>query len=98
MFSVVPPMPTMIHGSVWVKRESGEEGTVALVITDGQQSVGYFLKVKHLPQGEFRQIRVGGNFESSDKDLPPIVVVQLGGPGVSGSVVIDEVELATTQR
>ncbi len=41
--------------------------------------------------GELRQIRLGGNFESSEKDLPPIVVVQLGGPDLSGSVVIDEV-------
>ena len=67
---------------------------MALVITDGHQSVGYFLKVEHLPQGEFKQIRVGGNFQSSEKDLPPIVVVQLGGPDVSGGIVIDEVELS----
>ena len=47
--------------------------------------------------GEFRQLRAGGNFESSDKDLPPIVVVQLGGPDVSGGIVIDEVELSAGQ-
>lgn len=77
-----------------MKRESGDEGMVALMITDGEQSVRYFLKVKHLPHGEFQQIRVGGNFESSEKDLAPIVVVQLGGPDVSGGIVIDEVELS----
>jgi hypothetical protein len=97
LFSVPPAMPSMIEGSLFVKRESGEEGMLALVITDGEQSVGYFLKAHHLPLGEFQQIRVGGNFESTEKDLPPIVVVQLGGPDVSGSVVIDEVELGAEE-
>ena len=97
LFSIAPKMPTMLYGTVWVKRESADGGTLAFVITDGDQSLGYFLKTGHLPLGEWKQIQLAGNFEVSGKKIPPVAVVQLGGPGVNGSVVIDNLELCTVQ-
>ena len=97
LFSLAPQMPTMVHGSVYVKKESGDDGTLAFVITDGGQSVGCFLKAKHLPLGVFKQIRLGGNFEIDGKQIPPIAVVQLGGPNVTGSIIIDNLELDTRE-
>ena len=97
LFSIAPKMPVMLHGSVQVKRESGDDGTLAFVITDGDQSLGYFLKTGHLPLGEWKQIQLAGNFEVGGKQIPPVAVVQLGGPNTTGSVVIDDLELDTVQ-
>lgn len=80
-----------------MKRESGDDGTPAFVVTDGGQTVGYFPKANCLPLSEFKEIPAGGNFEVSGKQLPPIGVVQLGGPNVAGSIVIDNLGLYTTQ-
>ncbi len=96
-FSVAPEMPAMLFGSAQVKREAGDEGTLVFMVTDGGQTICSSLRVNHLPLGEFKEIRLGGNFESGEKELPPIGVVQLGGPDVSGSVVIDELNLYTMQ-
>lgn len=68
----------MIQGNVFVKRESGDEGTVALVITDGHQTVGYFLKANHLPMVKYKQIRVGGNFENNTGLRAACVVPHFG--------------------
>lgn len=93
LFSVAPDMPAMIHGSVRVRRESSEEGAVAFVITDSDQTVCYYIQVKDIPVNEFMELRIGGNFRIPDKITPPIGVFQLGGPGVSSSVTIDDLQL-----
>ncbi len=82
----------VLMSSVMMKRERSEDGMTALVITDGEQTVATFLKVNHLPLGEFRKVFVGGNFASGEKEMLPIVVVQYGGPDVTGSVVLDEIK------
>lgn len=97
LYSVEPEMPCMIHGSILVKRESGVSGTLAFIITNGEQSAAYFLKAYHLPLGEFVRFRIGGNFELGGKSIPPLSVIQLGGPNVEGSMVIDNLELVTTK-
>ncbi|RJP35327.1 MAG: hypothetical protein C4527_00650 [Candidatus Omnitrophota bacterium] len=97
LFSIAPQMPVMIHGSVYVKRENGEDGTIAFMITDGEQSVARFLPMQSFPIGEFKEIHIGGNFEIGGKQTPPIAVVQLGGPNVNGSVIIDNLELFMTE-
>ncbi|MFH1740559.1 MAG: CotH kinase family protein [bacterium] len=95
LFSVAPTMPSTVYGSVKVKKEcSDANGTLAFVLTDGEKSVGYFLQTNHLPLAEFKQIHFGGNFEISGKEIPPIAVVQLGGPDVSCSLVIDDLQLS----
>ncbi|HPA46234.1 MAG TPA: CotH kinase family protein [bacterium] len=96
LFSMRPDFPAMVHGSMLVKRESGEEGTFGFVITDGEQSVGYFLNISRLPLNEFKMIQMGGNFEIAGKALSPMAAVQLGGPNVSGSLVIDRLRLFAT--
>ncbi len=97
VFSIAPPLPAMIHSSVYIKRASGAAGTIALVLTDGEQSVGYFIHASHLPEEEFYPIRLGGNFTTSGKSVPPICVIQLGGPGVTGKITIDQLDVFTTE-
>lgn len=96
LFSKAPEMPILVHGRVYVKRENTQQGMIAFVITDGEQSAGYFLQNSHLPLGYFIPIRLGGNFEIGGKSVPPIGVIQFGGPGVNGSIVIDDLEMFTT--
>lgn len=95
--SVEPEMPTMIHGKVKVKRSGGNNGTFAFVITNGEQTAAYFLKAHHISESEFQEFRIGGNFEEGGKPIAPLSIVQFGGPEVSGSIIIDDVELTTTQ-
>ena len=97
MFSVESEMPAMLNGTVFVKRVRGEDATLAFVITNGEQTAAYFLKSNHLPLGEFKKYRIGGNFEVGGSGIPPFGVIQLGGPGATGSVVIDDLELYTTE-
>jgi len=90
MYSEAPGMPAMVWGSVQVKRDQGDQGMLGFVITDGDQTVGYFIDIRALPTDAFKEVRMAGNFMVGEKDLPPVAVVQLGGPGVESSVVIDE--------
>ncbi|RJP24106.1 MAG: formylglycine-generating enzyme family protein, partial [Candidatus Omnitrophota bacterium] len=95
LYSDRADLPAMVFGGVDVKREYGDSGMLAYVVTDGEQSLGYFLHVEYIPTYEFKRILFGGNFEIPNKQISPIGVVQLGGPDVSASVVIDNLELFT---
>ncbi len=88
-------MPAMVIGRVYVKRMTDGGGTITFVITDGEQSLGYFLNPIHLPISEFVPIHLGGNFTIPGKAVPPIGVIQLGGPGINASIIVDEMELYT---
>ncbi len=96
LFSLAPRMPVMVHGSAAVKRARGESGTFAFVITDGEQTVGHFLSIDHLPVDEYKEIWMGGNFEVGDKAMPPFAVLQLGGPNVSASIDVDRFLMFTS--
>lgn len=93
LFTAESQIQSMILGNVMVKRESGDDGMLGLVITDGDQTAANFLKANHLPLGDYRKIQVGGFFGSTNANMPPIFVIQYGGPSVAGSVVLDNVEL-----
>jgi formylglycine-generating enzyme required for sulfatase activity len=95
LYSDRADLPAIVFGGVDVKREYGDSGMLAYVVTDGEQSLGYFLHVEYIPTYEFKRILFGGNFEVPNKQISPIGVVQLGGPDVSASVVIDNLELFT---
>ena len=52
-----------------------------------------FLPVQYLPTDEFKEITIGGNFQISDKQLPPIAIIQNGGLDAEGSIIVDNLEL-----
>ena len=90
-------MPAMIVGRVYVRRLGGAGGVFVVVITDGEQNVGYFLNADWLSANEFVPIHVGGSFAIAGKGTPPIAVVQLGGPGFESSVILDNLELFVSE-
>lgn len=98
LFTVPPTSPRMVQGTVWARRGGEDDGNgfAMLVITDGEQSVGCFIKTSRLGTDSFSQLGVGGNFEVVGKALPPLPVLQIGGPGVTGNVIMDELEMFTT--
>ena len=99
LFSIAPTMPTMVHGRVYVKRESlTDDGFMMFVITDADQSAGHFIQMAHLPLGEFTPITIGGNFHVSGKQLAPLGVVQLAGPDADASVIVDDYEMYTQEN
>ncbi|HPO08817.1 MAG TPA: formylglycine-generating enzyme family protein [bacterium] len=93
MYSLAPEMPTMLWGSVDVKRQQGDQGMLGFVATDADQTLGYFREIRSFPMDVFLNVRMAGNFMVSGKDLPPVAVVQLGGPNVESSIVIDNLHL-----
>ncbi len=98
VFTNPPEFPAMIKGTIYAKRTGGENGMTAFVITDGEQTAATFLHATYLSETDFRPIRIGGNFEIGGKSNPPIGVVQFGGPGVIGKVIIDEISLITSKE
>ena len=99
LISTAPTFPATIQGTVRVKRQAGDDGTsfAMLVITDGEQSAGCFLRTCRLNAGVFQQLRVAGNFEIGGKETPPLEVIQLGGAGGVGDIVVDDLELSTIE-
>ncbi len=94
-FSTANAYPMMLNCSVDVKRESGDDsgGMLGIVVTDGEQNLGCFLRTSHLSMDRYQTIGIGSNFESNVKPIPPVTVIQLGGSGVNGNIVIDDLQL-----
>ncbi|RJP33638.1 MAG: VCBS repeat-containing protein [Candidatus Omnitrophota bacterium] len=90
LYSAIPPQAGVLQGEVMMKRASGEGGMTAVGLIDEDQSVIYFLRDNHIPSDGFRKIKIAGNFESIAPGFPPVLVIQYGGPNVSGSIIIDE--------
>ena len=99
LFSVNPSIPSLLLNGVMVRRNADDDGQgiLAVQITDGQQSVVNFTKTSHFPVNSFTSIKVGGNFDAKNPNLDPIVVYQIGGPDVRGSVTIDDAVLSVSE-
>ncbi|MBN2325583.1 MAG: hypothetical protein JXR73_00415 [Candidatus Omnitrophica bacterium] len=86
--------PVRLLGQASVRKEAASSGGVAaMVITNGFQNLGLFRSAGGLSPvdgaNEDRLI-LGGDFTAGNPDLPVSVFVQLGGPGVKASVVVDD--------
>ena len=87
--------PHTLLASVDVRVSSGEGGTTALVMTNGNGTVGLFVNNSSLPTGPSAQQRlmVGGQFKMPNPSFPILTVIQNGGPGVASSTVVDNLAL-----
>jgi hypothetical protein len=98
-FAQAPSYPAFLQQQVMVQRMEDDDGlgTLGLYMTDGGQNVGYFFKTAQLPIGEFTPWTIGSLFNSPTKPFAPIIFVQLGGPNVSGDILIDDLFVHQSQ-
>lgn len=76
------------------RRLSGAGGTAALVLTDGAETLAVFENVSGYPlNGPARILRAGGRLAFDPNGAVPLLVTQLGGPGVSSSIQVDDLLL-----
>ena len=93
-FSAPPQTPALIEASLYVKKETaGDNGMFTLAILDGEQTIMYNINANNLPQNQFKQIRIGGNFAEPGQLIGPAVVIQHVSSGKAGKIILDDLEL-----
>jgi hypothetical protein len=93
--SLQESFPHTLLASVDVRLSSGEGGVTAVVMTNGNGTVGIFVHNSGLPSGPSapKRLTIGGEFVARNPSFPILTVVQNGGPGVASSTVVDNVSL-----
>lgn len=86
-------LSSMLLGSTMVKRQQGDDAMFAFVLADDDQTAACYIKAHHLPIDRFQQIYIGGEFNTINPFFSPFSVVQLGGLGTSGKIIVDNVRI-----
>ncbi len=86
-------MSSMLLGTTMVKRQEGDNAMFAFVIADDDQTAACYIKAHHLSIDRFKQIYIGGEFNTINPFFSPFSVVQLGGLGTSGKIILDNVRI-----
>jgi hypothetical protein len=86
--------PGMFFGEVEVRRNTGEGGMFAFVLTDGLRTVALFEYGDNLTDSsETKTYQIGGNFTSTNPALSPFLIFQNAGMGNNSSIFIDNMTL-----
>ena len=89
-----PSAPAFVESRVFIKRNmQNDDGMTAMVIVNGEQTIAYYIKASQLPYDQFKEIRVGGNFEVQGL-FGPMVLIQHANTGKeNGKIVIDDLKV-----
>ncbi len=89
----IPSLPAQVFASVMAKRSNAVGGMFAFAVVTGEQTLIHYRHTNHLSDEEYQRIVLGGQFQSSTVNPSPITVIQLSGPDITGSILLDNLNL-----